>query len=259
MKQDHTISTSSRLAGGKFIPSSVPTAALPEERLPFTVRIVSDEQALQKAVGIRHAAYSRHLPELAQNLLRFEQADLAQDTIVLLAESKLDGSSLGTMRIQTNRFRPLGLEQSVTLPDWLQGRSLAEATRLGVASSQIGKIVKTLLFKAYFLYCVENAIDWMVITARSPLDRQYDALLFRDVFAGAEFIPMLHVGNLPHRVMAFEVATARERWAAACHPLFGLVFEMQHPDLILEPPPNVLANQFTSRDSLAKERTALPK
>jgi len=173
---------------------------------------------------------------------------------VLLAESKLDGSSLGTMRIQTNRFRPLGLEQSVTLPDWLQGCSLAEATRLGVTSSQIGKIVKTLLFKAYFLYCVENGIDWMVITARSPLDRQYDALLFRDVFAGPEFIPMLHVGNLPHRVMAFEVATARERWAAAGHPLFGLMFEMQHPDLILEQPPKLLADQFPSRDSPTEER-----
>lgn len=256
MKQDHTISTSSQAAAGNFIPLSLSTAALPEQRLPFTIRIVNDEQALQKAVGIRHAAYSRHLPELAQNLLRFEQADLAQDTIVLLAESKLDGSSLGTMRIQTNSFQSLGLEQSVTLPDWLQGCSLAEATRLGVISSQIGKIVKTLLFKAYFLYCVEHGIDWMVITARSPLDRQYDALLFQDVFGGAEFIPMLHVGNLPHRVMAFEVATARERWAAAGHPLFGLMFEMQHPDLILEQPPNVLADQFELRDSQAGEREA---
>ncbi len=248
MKQDQTANTFSYHSEDSFISSSFPggvtTVALPEERLPFTIKIVSDQQALQKAVGIRHAAYSRHLPELAQNLLHFEAADLAPDTIVLLAESKLDGSPLGTMRIQTNRFKALGLEQSVTLPDWLQGRSLAEATRLGVTSNQIGKVVKTMLFKAYFEYCVENGIDWMVITARFPLDRQYDALLFQDVFLGRQFIPMQHVGNLPHRVMAFDVATARQRWAAAGHPLFGLIFEMHHPDLMMESPPHTLADQL---------------
>ncbi|AMP00457.1 hypothetical protein CAter282_2603 [Collimonas arenae] len=241
----HEIAAPGQIAEDSVIKPSAPmrktvVRALPEQRLPFTIKIVNDEQALQKAVGIRYAAYNRHLPKLAENLIRFEDADLAKDTIVLLAESKLDGSPLGTMRIQTNHYHPLGLEQSVTLPAWLQGQHLAEATRLGVASGQVGKVVKTLLFKAYFEYCVEHGIDWMVITARSPLDRQYDALLFQDVFSGREFIPMRHVGNLPHRVMAFEVATARERWAAASHPLFDLMFEMRHPDLTLDQPPNTL-------------------
>ena len=260
MKLDHEIheiATADQVDEHSFINSPAPmrraaTKALPEQRLPFTIRIVNDEQALQKAVGIRYSAYNRHLPKLAENLIRFEEADLAQDTIILLAESKLDGSPLGTMRIQTNHYHPLGLEQSVTLPPWLQGRNLAEATRLGVSSGQAGKVVKTLLFKAYFQYCVENGIDWMVITARFPLDRQYDALLFRDVFSGREFIPMQHVGNLPHRVMAFEVATARERWAAASHPLFDLMFEMRHPDLMLEQPPNAIGEQI----SLLRSRIA---
>ncbi|SFA69376.1 hypothetical protein SAMN04515620_10193 [Collimonas sp. OK607] len=260
MKQDQTANTSSYHSEDSFIPSSFPggvtTAALPEERLPFTIKIVSDKQALQKAVGIRHAAYSRHLPELAQNLRRFEQADLAPDVIVLLAESKLDGSSLGTMRIQTNRFNALGLEQSVTLPDWLQCRRLAEATRLGIIDGKIGKVVKALLFKAYFQYCVENGVDWMVITARSPLDRQYKALLFQDVFPGQGFMPMQHVGNLPHRVMAFEIATAKARWAAAKHPLLSLMCDIRHPDLILEHPPThptkinpVLSTRMVGRNS----------
>ncbi|WP_211472693.1 N-acyl amino acid synthase FeeM domain-containing protein [Collimonas humicola] len=245
MKHDHTVITSGHVNDDDSTQPSASSksamAALREQRLPFTIRIVNDEQALQKAVRIRHAAYSRHLPELARNLSQFEPADLAQDTIILLAESKLDGSSLGTMRIQTNHDQPLVLEQSVTLPAWLRGQRLAEATRLGVTPGQVGKMVKTLLFKAYFLYCVENEIDWMVITARSPLDRQYDALLFQDVFAGGQFIPMQHVGMLPHRVMAFEVATARERWSAAVHPLFSLMFEMRHADLMLDQPPDFLA------------------
>jgi len=67
------------------------------------------------------------------------------------------------------------------------------------------------------------------------LDRQYEGLLFKDVFPNLGFIPMKHVGNLPHRVLAFEVATAQIRWKAASHPLYDFIFETNHPDLQLEP------------------------
>lgn len=204
-----------------------------EERMPFTVKIVRNEEELSKAVHIRHAAYARHVPEVAALLQTSESYDHEEGSIVLLAESKLDGSPLGTMRIQTNRYRKLTLEQTVELPEWLQGRSQAEATRLGVSEGRVGRIVKTMLFKAYFQYCQSADIEWMVITARSPLDRQYDALMFKDVFQNREFIPMRHVGNIPHRVLAFEVGTAQARWAAANHPLFNFIFRTHHPDIDL--------------------------
>jgi hypothetical protein len=210
-----------------------PTPWMTEEKLPFTIQIATSEEQLQKAVQIRHAAYSRHVPDFAKQLQSPEPKDFEPGTVVLLAESKLDGTALGTMRIQTNHYSPLGLEQSVELPDWLQGRNLAEATRLGISEGREGRVVKTLLFKAYFLYCLHAEIDWMVITARKPLDRQYDALLFCDVFADGALIPMRHVGNIPHRVMAFEVGTAERRWAAASHPLFNYIFRTYHPDLDL--------------------------
>ncbi|MGH8746398.1 MAG: hypothetical protein ACREUK_07900, partial [Burkholderiales bacterium] len=134
---------------------------------------------------------------------------------------------------QTNRSQPLAIEQSVVLPEWLQDRNLAEATRLGVTQGRVGRVVKTMLFKAFFRYCQQAEIEWMVITGRAPLDRQYEALLFRDVFPESEFIPMRHVGNIPHRVLAFDVETAEERWAAANHPLFDFVFRTEHADLHL--------------------------
>ncbi|KAK0338633.1 hypothetical protein LTR94_037787, partial [Friedmanniomyces endolithicus] len=61
-----------------------------------------------------------------------EAADYDADTIVLLAESKLDGTPIGSTRIRTNLYRPLGVEESIVLPDWLQGKRLVEATRLGI-------------------------------------------------------------------------------------------------------------------------------
>jgi len=209
-----------------------PAAA--EERLPFTVRLVQTQDDLSKALQIRYAAYARHVPSFAESLKMAEPNDRDNGVAILLAESKLDGSPLGTMRIQTNWHQPLSLEQSVELPAWLQNKSLAEATRLGVTEQKIGRNVKTVLFKAYFLYCVENGIDWMVIAGRSPIDRQYDRLLFSEVYPGMGYIPLRHANNMPHRVLSFEVATAEERWNLAKHPLTNFIFHTHHPDIQIE-------------------------
>ncbi|WP_198674832.1 hypothetical protein [Rhodoferax ferrireducens] len=205
--------------------------AMTRELLPFTVRLVRDEDDLDKAVQIRHSAYARHLPVFAESLKAAETADADNGVVVLLAESKLDGSPLGTMRIQTNQFKPLCLEQSVELPAWLKARPLAEATRLGVTDGKGGRLVTTVLFKAFYQYCLQTGIEWMVVTGRAPVDRMYDRLLFKDVFPGMGYIPFSHVGNLPHRVMSLEVDAVEPSWAAAKQPLYDFFFHTHHPDL----------------------------
>jgi len=205
--------------------------AVAVERLPFTVSIARSEEQLDKAVKMRHAAYARHVPALAELLKAPEPYDHDEGSVVLLAESKLDGSPLGTMRIQTNRNQPLAIEQSIELPESLRVCTLAEATRLGIAEGRVGRVVKTMLFKAYFEYCREADVDWMVIGARSPLDRQYQALLFEDVFPDSGFVRLRHAGNIPHRILAFEMETAEARWIAARHPLYHLFCNVRHPDI----------------------------
>jgi GNAT superfamily N-acetyltransferase len=201
------------------------------ERLPFTIRRATDSEALHKAVRVRHAAYARHVPEFARTLAQPEACDFDEDCVVLLAESRLDGTPLGTLRIQTNHYQPLPIEASVTLPAGLQGRVLAEVTRLGVGEGRIGSVVKLALMKALFEYCEEAGVEWMIATGRAPIDRQYEQLLFQDVFGPGELVPLRHVGNIPHRVMAFEVPTAEARWRAAGHPLIKFFRETSHPDI----------------------------
>jgi hypothetical protein len=201
------------------------------ERLPFTVRRVEDSESLRKAVQVRHAAYARHVPEFARTLAAPEACDFEDDSVVLLAESKLDGSPLGTARIQTNLYRPLHVEQSVVLPDWLQGKRLAEVTRLGVSEGRMGRMVKIALMKAFFEYWEQSGTEWAVATGRTPVDRMYEQLLFKDVFGAKEMVPLRHVGDIPHRVMAFEVPTAEARWRAAGHPLLQFFRNTHHPDI----------------------------
>ncbi|MDK9702958.1 MAG: hypothetical protein OEL20_07435 [Sulfuritalea sp.] len=231
MEAGHQIAIAPLGASLSMTEAALPQPRLTEERLPFSVRIVRNEEDLEKAVSIRHSAYGRHIPEVAELLEKAEASDSEPGCVVLLAESKLDGTPLGTMRIQTNRYRKLTLEQSIELPSWLQGKSQAEATRLGVIGNRMGRLVKTALFKAYFQYCVQEEIEWMVIAARSPLDRQYEALLFQDVLPGGDFIPMRHAGNIPHRVLAFNIERADYTWRQAKHPLYSFVVHTHHPDI----------------------------
>lgn len=207
------------------------TRARREEQLPFTVRVVRNEEDLLKAVQIRHSAYARHMPVFAEKLRMPESADSADDVTVLLAESKLDGSPLGTARLQTNRYRPLSMEESVVLPPWIQGKSLADIRRLGIVQGTIGRLVKMILIKACFQFCERNDVDWAVIAARPPLDRSYEQLMFEDILPGETFIPLPRAANVPHRVMAFEIASGEARWTRAKHPLLDFFCNTDHPDI----------------------------
>jgi len=200
------------------------------ERLPFTVRLVRNEQDLQKAIQVRHAAYARHVPEFAESLLQPEAADFEEGAVIFLAESKMDGSAIGTIRVQTNQFNPLEIEHSVMLPDWLQNCSIAEATRLGVHGKE-GRIVRCALSKAYFQYCQHKGIEWMLVTGRAPVDREYDRMQFEEVFPNRGYIPMKHIGDIPHRVLALKVSIGQARWAEKNQPLYNFFFQTQHDDI----------------------------
>ena len=205
--------------------------AMAIERLPFTIKRVQSDEDMWKAVRVRHAAYARHVPDFAKSLSAPEECDYDSDAVILLAESKLDGSALGSTRIQTNFTQPLHVEASVELPLWLQTHRMAEVTRLGVGEGRIGRLVKVALIKACFEYCEKNRVEWAVVTGRTPIDRQYEQLLFCDVFADKQPVPLRHVGNIPHRVMAFEIATGEARWEAAQHPMLKFFRHTRHPDI----------------------------
>lgn len=202
-----------------------------EEWLPFTIDVVRDEEALQAAVRVRQEAYSRHLPAFSATLSEPEPADSELGVAVLLARSKLDGSALGSMRIQTNQYDRLPLEASIELPSGLRGARLAEATRLGVTQATVGRLVKTALFKAFYLYCEAQDIDHMVVAGRSPIDRQYLRLLFTEVFPGRGPIPLRHASNLPHRILQLDLRNASRNWEEAGHPLWTYMVHTVHPDI----------------------------
>ena len=204
------------------------------ERLPFNISIARSEDDIASAIEIRRSAYGRHVPELAATMTNADALDCQGGTVILLAKAKLDGAPIGTLRIQAGGPNPLLLERSVELPEPYQGARRAEATRLGICVGRIGRVAKAALYKAFYLHCVAEDIEYMVVAGRHPVDRDYVGLRFRDVFDEGAMFPMAHAGNTPHRVLALRVPDVKRVWENPRHPLYRFFFESEHPDIQLE-------------------------
>lgn len=219
-------------------PSPLPAHTRHPMPLPFVVRPAAGPHDLLQVATLRAQAYGRHLPGFASSLRTVEDADRSPGAVVLLAQSKADGRVVGTVRLQIDLRRALPVEASVALPAWLRAAGpCIEATRLGVEASECGALARNALLKASYLHALAAGAAWIVATARPPLDRLYESLLFRDVFEDGAAVPMRHVGNLPHRVMALEVQEARALFSARRHPLAAYFLDTEHPDLVIDARP----------------------
>ncbi len=199
----------------------------------FTVRLATSVNDLQDACTVRAAAYGRHVPQLRSTLAVPDAIDHQSGTAVILCRDKTSGVAVGTLRLQRASTGAVQLEHSVELPERYRGRPRAELTRLAVWPGADAQ-VRLMLMKASYLWCLASQVRWMVIGARSDaLIRIYRRLGFEDVFAADSLVPLAHAGNLPHRILAFDVTAAERTWLAARHGLYPFMVETFHVDLQL--------------------------
>ncbi len=201
--------------------------------LSFTVRLARTDDDVYDACLVRSQAYGHHVPEMGQRFVEPDPLDQAEGTAILLCRDKASGEPIGTARIQRSAFGTLLLESSLILPAWLSEKPRAEITRLAVTAGA-DPLVKLCLMKASYLYCLANQQRFMVIGARNEaLIRNYRRLGFNDVLAPEVMVPLAHAGNLPHRILAFDVVAAERRWEQKGHPLYAFMVDTFHPDLQL--------------------------
>jgi hypothetical protein len=199
--------------------------------LPFTVSIVRTEEHLTKAVEIRARSYGRHHPEVATQLQEPEGADRSPFSLVLLAESKATNEPFGTLRIETNLQVRLPVESLLPPDGAYTDKSIAFVTRLAVGNQTEASLVKLTLFKALHRYCLACQIDWIIVTARPPMDRQYMRLGFQDVYEHDNLLPISWSGNIPMRIMALETISCERIWREIEHPLYRFMFVDYCPDI----------------------------
>jgi hypothetical protein len=202
------------------------------QSLPFVVEIATPRDLREVAI-LRASSYGKHMPALGAKLAEPEPADYEAGCEVFIARSKLDHTLLGTLRTHANTTEPLPLQASMRLPTALLATRMVETTRLCVKGSPGASVVRSALFKALFMYCLGQKVDWMMAAGRRPVDRIYDSLLFTDVETPGAFYPMAHANGVPHRVMCFSPSAAENLWKTNEHPLYTFVFETTHPDIRL--------------------------
>jgi len=223
----------SSLLHSNFWIGQTSTSRLQTEPLPFTIRIARNEDQLAKAVLIRSAAYGRHWPNLTDYLKTPEAQDKDPSSLVLLAESKVNGEALGTMRIDTNLRAKLQIEGDFNFPHKITSNPIAYVTRLGVKQGRIGTLVKLSLFKSLYRYCLANQMSWVLAGVRPPNDRDYIRLGFQDLVDGGTLVPITSSGGIPVRILALDVTSAERSWHASNNPLYTFMFTTFHPDIEL--------------------------
>lgn len=206
------------------------------QSLSFELRVARTRHDLLAACEVRAASYGRHLPHLRGVLLEPDLLDADEHTVVVVCVDKATGSPVGTARFQTNAGAKLLIEHSIEVPAAMHSDTRAEITRLSVLPGA-DPLVKLCLMKASYLFCMASQIRWMVIGARSEaLIRQYRRLGFTDLFEDQRGVPLLHAGQIEHRVLAFNVTAAERTWRETGHPLYQFMIETAHPDIRLFSP-----------------------
>jgi len=199
--------------------------------LRFTIRQALTETDLRAACRVRVTSYGHHLPSVARVWAEPDALDRDPDSAVFVATCKETGAPVGTVRLSTNANRPTQIERSTSVPESIAGKLMAEVTRLGVLPGHDDPTVKLGLMKAIYLYSIAHQVRWMVIGARSEsLVRQYRRLGFTDLKAGCS-VELAHAGNIPHRVLGFDVTAAERNWHALRHPFYEFMISCYHPDI----------------------------
>jgi hypothetical protein len=206
---------------------------LAAQDLPITVKIVRTSEQLQRVCHLRSVAYGLRSPDLGEKFSVPEPADHDAGNVVFIAEDKETGSVVGSVRLHTNLFKQVPLESVAEIPDQLRGQLLAEACRLCVRKDYSNSLVSMILFKAIYLYCFANQVQFLLCVAREPLNQIYKSMGFSPLNGGDEeqWMPISYVGNLPHSLLLLDVLMAETFWRENKHPFYDFVGRTYHPDI----------------------------
>jgi len=203
------------------------------ETLAFRVRLARTPADVLKAVGVRASAYGRHVPAVGEALRQPEPDDARDDVLIVIAEAKLDGSVLGSMRLQPNFHRPLRIEGEAELPGRFRAKRLVEFMRLTVTNGTAGRLVMPAIAKAAYEICHRARIDYAFVAGRHPVSLMYRAMQFDDVLDGAT-VALSYAAGVPHHIYCLPIDEADARWRSAGHSLYPFMAHTEHPDIAID-------------------------
>lgn len=204
------------------------------QELPFTLRLARTEDDVERVARQRAQAYGKHQPDLVERLSLSlpESEDLRDDAVILMAESRQDGSVVGSLRLTTNINTPLRFEKEFSLDARFQNRPMLEAGRMTAAGGVAGRMVVPALIKVTFEICYRTGIDYLLLIARSPIDRMYKAMQFQDMF-GRKVVTSAQPG-VPVTLFFMDILQVDTRFQAHNVAVYPFMAETEHPDIDID-------------------------
>jgi hypothetical protein len=207
------------------------------EKLDFRIKLLRNDQRLEDAIRVRHDVFNRHHADVEGGELetfnQIERKDIQAGCVLLVAESKLDNSILGSVRIETNTNRPLSIEHEVPLPESIRGRHLAILSRMSVVGGLSGKNVFFALSKAIYLYCLAKQINSALLCCPvDSLSRMYSRFGWTHLYGVSERYKLNENPKLTFSILHWHIELLRgvlkEISGKRAH---DFLFEKFHPDI----------------------------
>ena len=198
---------------------------------PYSIRIVRTSAQLQAAVEVRYQAYSEKLQALASKVSQPGPLDFAHEPIVLLAENRLTGEAIGTMRLNTGPSI-LDMLDDINLPDNIMGERVAFVSRMAVVGTVAERqLVRNLMQKAVFQLCIAKQLNRILLLAVEPRERLFYRCGFSDVFEDGKARYPAFLDKFPVKALYADTYAMERHWKEQKHPLYDFLFRTFHPEI----------------------------
>ncbi len=206
------------------IPGHIPAS-------PYSVRIVRTPDQLQAAVDVRYQAYSEKLQALASKVSQPGELDFKHGPVVLLAENRLTGAPVGTLRLNTGATI-LEMLADIDLPDTIVRERVAFVSRMAVIGMvQERQLVRNLMQKAVFQLCIAKQLNRMLLLAVEPRERLFYRCGFSDVFVDGQARHPAFLDRFPVKALYADTYSMERLWKEEGHPLYDFLFRTFHPEI----------------------------
>ena len=156
--------------------------------------------------------------------------DHQKNCTLLLAA--VDGRAVGTLRLLDSCKGPIELEEFIELNKILPlpAFPIVEATRFSVPAHEMSREVKAMLWKAFYLYCLDRDSSLMLAWIRPSALPDYHGLLFTSIGLSGRFCHKRLAGKEHHTVI-LDVRNAAKLYGQAGHPYYRFFCVEKHPNI----------------------------
>jgi hypothetical protein len=193
----------------------------------FVTKVVTEIE-LQKVFNIRWLGYKKYFKQKDDVI---DQFDFSPHATILMATDE-HRQPIGTIRILDRRYGKIEIDDFLNVNKLLskEEHPCAEATRFCIPNNANSKLIKLILWKSFYLYCLYHKINTILIAVRPSAARSYRHLLFEDIGDKGVFNHSV-LGNIQHYTYKLNVPTAEEKFRSYKHPLYEFFCVQQHSSI----------------------------